>query len=261
MGPFALTSALVLSLGWVLVFGVAPHAPVPGPTTDVPATPSIDDGLKGAQCWRPVFAGDASDSDIAGAMAVLSARAAAMGIGAAEHLDPAEIALTAPLPDGLWQRGQVMIAEVLEAGALPSAAIPEGALTDASGREWLLPGAPIAADGRLIVAAYPVDDMTRAMGVNIELSAQAAVVLGDLTERLAAQTPPGRVVIALDGVALTAPTVMMRIDGGAAQITGHMTSREAAETAAVLAAGPLPVQITDVSGPVPCGDWIETTRN
>ncbi|HEX2171256.1 MAG TPA: protein translocase subunit SecD [Dehalococcoidia bacterium] len=82
--------------------------------------------------------------------------------------------------------------------------------------------------------------------VNFQFKDEAAVKFGELTTRLAGQSPQGRIAIFLDDQVVTAPVVRSPILGGSGIIEGGFT-RESAQTLAVqLNSGALPVPVQPI---------------
>ncbi|GGO87820.1 hypothetical protein GCM10012280_27170 [Wenjunlia tyrosinilytica] len=81
--------------------------------------------------------------------------------------------------------------------------------------------------------------------INVTFSAKGAKRFGDLTQKLAAEQPTGgnRLAIVLDGVVMSAPSVMSRIPGGKVQISGGFTRDKAEELAAAIGSGSLPTRL------------------
>ena len=86
--------------------------------------------------------------------------------------------------------------------------------------------------------------------VNLVFTAAGTEKFADATATLAAQpAPTNAFAIVLDGIVLSAPTVLEEITSGAAQITGSFGEEEAAALAVALDDGalPFPVQLVDES--------------
>jgi preprotein translocase subunit SecD/SecD/SecF fusion protein len=95
--------------------------------------------------------------------------------------------------------------------------------------------------GEVITAAQVTTDQYNNAAVSITMNATGSDIWGEVTTRLAPTR--GQVLIVLDGIAKSAPSVQEPILTGDTQITGTFTFDEAKRLAAVLQSGALPVEI------------------
>lgn len=251
--------AILALLGYGFFLGGLPHDPAanmldPSDTKDQGAVAAPP----GTTCWVPQFADGVTQDQQIAATQTLGDRARLMGIWAAAQGDPLEIALSQTLDTELLNPGELVISEVLQSGATSDPAVPEGALIDARAGRWIIPGAPVAEDP-VIAGAYTVGGPGEQKGIGFDLTPPAAAAFAALTTRLAAER--GQIVIAMDGRVLFAPQIMSPISGGQGVISGHFTDQEALHIAVMFQTGPLAARVDALSGPVPCGDWIENSQN
>lgn len=96
--------------------------------------------------------------------------------------------------------------------------------------------------GDVIKRATATIDPQRAVGgwqVDFELTSEGAKTFGDVTSRIVGR----QLAIVVDRRVVSAPVVQSAITGGAGQITGDFSEREAKDLATVLNAGALPVEL------------------
>ncbi|MDX8035937.1 precorrin-3B C(17)-methyltransferase [Lentzea sp. BCCO 10_0856] len=89
---------------------------------------------------------------------------------------------------------------------------------------------PVFLDGDRITEAEPVPSPDGGHVVSVEFDSQGAKVWGDFTTGHVGK----QVAILINGRVLSAPTIQSPITGGAAQISGRFTAKEAAQLAAQL---------------------------
>jgi SecD/SecF fusion protein len=98
---------------------------------------------------------------------------------------------------------------------------------------------PVLTSSDVEMATVDAEPTTGNPAVNIVLTADGALAF----DAFAAVHQGERLAIVVDGIVLSAPTINETRFGGRAQISGNFTLEEAQDLAAMLAAGPLPLDL------------------
>ena len=102
----------------------------------------------------------------------------------------------------------------------------------------------ITGDAISKATAQPPDTQHPGWWIQFQLTSSGSSLFGQITSRLASETPKGVLAIILDHEVKSAPTVQSAITTGTGEITGSFSESDSKNLALVLNQGALPVELT-----------------